>query len=55
MAHASKELEPFFTFSWHRSVPLFKTYRNGGRLTVWTRFFSFSVGRRFPLHDGWPE
>ena len=55
MAHPSSELGPFFTFSAHRSVCWFKTHRNAGRLTVWTRWFSFSVGRRFPLHDGWPE
>lgn len=55
MSHPSKELEPVFTISFHRSVCWFKTWRNAGRLTVWTRFFSFSVGRRGPLHDGWPE
>lgn len=55
MAHASAELEPFATFRWGRNVHWFKTHRNGGRLTVWTRWFAFSIGRRFPLHDGWPE
>ncbi len=55
MAHASKELQPFFTFRWGPSVCFFRIFRNAGRLTVWTRFFSFSIGRRFPLHDGWPE
>lgn len=55
MAHVSKELEPFLTFYWGPSVCWLKWMSNGGRLTVWTRFFSFSVGRRFPLHDGWPE
>lgn len=55
MTHASKELEPFVTWHWGRSVCWLKTHRSGGRLTVWTRYFSFSVGRRFPLHDGWPE
>lgn len=55
MVHPSKELEPFFTVSWHRSVCWLKWMRNAGRLTVWTRFFSFSIGRRFPLDDGWPQ
>lgn len=55
MAHPSAELEPFFTFYRGRSVCWFKTWKNAGRLTVWTRWFSFSLGRRGPLHDGWPE
>lgn len=55
MAHPSTELESFFTFRWGRNVCRFKTWRNAGRLTVWTRWFAFSAGRRLPLHDGWPE
>jgi hypothetical protein len=55
MAHASKELEPFVKFRWGRNIHWWKTMWSGRRLTVWSKFFSFSVGRRFPLHDGWPE
>lgn len=55
MTHPSKELGSFVTFRWGPSVCWFKTWRNAGRLTVWTRYFSLSIGRRFPLHDGWPE
>lgn len=55
MAHPSVERGPFLTFHFGPSVCWFKTWRNAGRLTVWTRWFSFSVGRRGPLHDGWPE
>jgi hypothetical protein len=44
-----------FTFYGGRSVSWFKTMQNAGRLTVWTRYFSFSVGRRQPKDDGWPD
>jgi hypothetical protein len=49
------ERDKFISFYWGPSVCWFKTMRNAGRLTVWTRFFSFSVGKRWPLDDGWPQ
>lgn len=55
MAHPSVERGPFLTVRWGRNVVWFKTWLNAGRLTVWTRWLAFSVGRRGPLHDGWPE
>lgn len=48
-------LEPFFQFYWGRSQHWLRWMRNAGRLTVWTRFFSFSIGKRWPVDDGWPQ
>ena len=56
MSKHTHDREPFITFRWMRNVSWFRIYLHpAGRLVIWARWFSASVGKRWPKDDGWPS